>query len=304
MPGPTLTKEVVVIFGATSGIGEATASLFAKTGYTVMAIGRNKKALETLKTAHSDKIITIAADLTDDEALKQLALHFDSSTKIKFVIYCAGTAEPFAPLTTISIPALRKNIELNAIAPVSLVQILAPHYLPGARFLILGSSYVDLRATINPYLTGAYAMGKTASRAAVEYLRHETRGNPHIGYFNPGATLTPMYREFCQKIENHGGSTHDWQPVDPAEIASFIIGILRNTTDKVFSGTDWNFENEAHRYQSARRPASPPPVKSRTWDPRNLALGVAGVMALGIFARILSHEKTTTPAKTLALKGP
>lgn len=254
-----------------------------------------------MKSSNPSRIVTVAADLTDEKSLINVTRHIDSYTKIKFVINCAATAEPFSSLTRVSIPALRSNLELNTIAPIALMQHLAPYFVKDAtRFLFIGSCYVDVRTTFDPDLAGAYAMGKTAIRTGVEYLRHETEGNPVIGYLNPGATSTPMYDKFIHKMSEKGVA-QQWNPTTPENIALFIKAVLENTSTDLYSKIDWDFENQKHHLQSGY--CSTPIVsasKSKNWNTK-VAVATAGIVALGVFAKIVCSsrsDKTVTASAT------
>jgi len=243
-------KEVVVVTGASSGIGNKVVERFAQEEcYEVLAIARNKTALEKL-AASNKRIIPISADLTDEHALKKISHHFNSGKKAKYVINCAASADPFSPLTTVSRSALRMNVELNVLAPIFLLQHLLPYFLADTRFLFLGSDYTDTKKTFHPNLAGTYAISKTALRTVVEYLRAETKHRPLIGYLNPGATLTPMYNSFIHKMAEQGESAQDWNPVDPDHVAIFIKSVLEHTSPQLYSETDWNFEDKQHRDKS------------------------------------------------------
>ena len=66
----------VLITGATSGIGEATARLLAKNNYNLILCGRREEKLRKLKTEllSQTKVTTLSFDVRDNEAVKN-ALH-------------------------------------------------------------------------------------------------------------------------------------------------------------------------------------------------------------------------------------
>lgn len=67
--------KVVLITGASSGIGFATATLFAREGFSVLATGRCKDALKRLKqevSSFGGVLCTFCADVTDDKSVAEL----------------------------------------------------------------------------------------------------------------------------------------------------------------------------------------------------------------------------------------
>lgn len=97
----TMKKKIVLVTGATSGIGEGCARRFAEGGYNVIITGRNKEKLEALKAElekQGAEVISLAFDVRDrkaaEEALKTLP------TDWKFVdvlINNAGLARGLEP---------------------------------------------------------------------------------------------------------------------------------------------------------------------------------------------------------------
>lgn len=87
----SLEKQVVLVVGASSGIGRATAVLFAKEGAKVMAAARRADRLEGLK-AEVPSIETAVADAADAAAMERLAAETKERLgEIDILVYNTGT---------------------------------------------------------------------------------------------------------------------------------------------------------------------------------------------------------------------
>jgi NADP-dependent 3-hydroxy acid dehydrogenase YdfG len=87
----SLEKQVVLVVGASSGIGRATAVLFAKEGARVMAAARRAERLKELK-AEYPSIETAVADASDAAAMERLAAETrERLGEIDILVYNTGT---------------------------------------------------------------------------------------------------------------------------------------------------------------------------------------------------------------------
>ena len=71
-PSPS-PLPVAVVTGATSGIGRASARRFLAAGWRVVAVGRDEKALESLRVEAPDRVRTVRADLLRDDGISLVA---------------------------------------------------------------------------------------------------------------------------------------------------------------------------------------------------------------------------------------
>ncbi|CAA9246503.1 MAG: hypothetical protein AVDCRST_MAG50-2019 [uncultured Acidimicrobiales bacterium] len=68
-----LDQQVIVVFGASSGIGRATALLAAARGATVVGAGRDRDALDSLAAEAPDRITVGVADAADAKQVASIA---------------------------------------------------------------------------------------------------------------------------------------------------------------------------------------------------------------------------------------
>jgi NAD(P)-dependent dehydrogenase (short-subunit alcohol dehydrogenase family) len=157
-----LTGKVVVVTGAGSGIGRATARAFADAGAHVLGVGRRTDALAETATGYSS-IATLSADLRSPDAPRSVV---DGATgrwgRLDVLVNNAG-ATAMMPLAETTAAGIDGLFSLNVTAPSLLAHAALPHLLRSKGSIVNVSSTYGHRP-----LPGAahYA----ASKAAVEQL--------------------------------------------------------------------------------------------------------------------------------------
>jgi NADP-dependent 3-hydroxy acid dehydrogenase YdfG len=112
-----LEKQVVLVVGASSGIGRATAVLFAREGARVMAAARRADRLAALKAELASENIAIEteiADAADAAAMEQLAGRTRKQLgPIDILVYNTGTNVPDRALTRLTAPIWDMMLSTN-----------------------------------------------------------------------------------------------------------------------------------------------------------------------------------------------
>jgi NADP-dependent 3-hydroxy acid dehydrogenase YdfG len=112
-----LEKQVVLVVGASSGIGRATAVLFAREGARVMAAARRADRLAALKAELASENIAIEteiADAADAAAMEQLAGRTRKQLgPIDILVYNTGTNVPDRALTRLTAPIWDMMLSVN-----------------------------------------------------------------------------------------------------------------------------------------------------------------------------------------------
>ncbi len=183
--------SVMVITGASSGIGRALALRAARAGYDVVAIGRNRDALAALENrvrAENARIVTAALDVADPASARRIAeLAHQTFGAIDVLVNNAGQVA-VGPLAEQSDDALRAQFGTHAIGPIALVREALP-LLRASRghVFMLGSGV----ARVPVGGLGAYAPSKAATRSATAILRRELKPDGiAVTYVDPGAVDT------------------------------------------------------------------------------------------------------------------
>jgi NADP-dependent 3-hydroxy acid dehydrogenase YdfG len=187
-------NRVVIITGASSGIGAATALALAEHVRLVLVARRQDRLLELVQRVHAlgGQAYAIAADLAGPTAPAQVVekavAHFGG---VDALVNNAGLFET-AAIGAINAEHLERLWRLNVQAPMLLAQAVLPHLRGRHGGWIVNVSSVAADAAFTG--CGAYAATKAALEAWSRVLREELRGtNVRVGVVAPGATDTEIW---------------------------------------------------------------------------------------------------------------
>lgn len=124
-------SKTVMITGATSGIGGATAKIFAKNGYQLILTGRRKERLEEVKNKLVKKygidIVTLCFDIRDINATKKAYKSLKADWKnIDILINNAGLAKGFSPIHEGNIDDWETMIDTNIKGLLYITKLVSP----------------------------------------------------------------------------------------------------------------------------------------------------------------------------------
>ena len=186
--------KVVVITGASSGLGEATARLLAAQGASVVLGARRADRLRSLAdelTADGGKATALTTDVTHRDQVKALVdAAVQSYGRIDVMINNAGLM-PQALLEQLQVDAWDRMIDVNLKGVLYGIAAALPHMKQQkAGHFINVSSVADHQ--VRPG-TAVYAATKFAVRALSEGLRQEVKPyNIHTPVISPGAVATEL----------------------------------------------------------------------------------------------------------------
>jgi NADP-dependent 3-hydroxy acid dehydrogenase YdfG len=189
-----IAGKVVVITGASSGLGEATARLLSAEGASVVLGARRVERLRTLAdelTGKGGKALAVATDVSDREQVKALA---DAAVKefgrIDVIINNAGVM-PQAPLERLKVDEWDRTIDVNIKGVLYGIAAALPHMRRQKSGHIINVSSVAGHK-VGPGFT-VYAATKHAVRALSEGLRQEVKPyNIRTTVISPGAVATEL----------------------------------------------------------------------------------------------------------------
>lgn len=202
---PILMNKVAVITGASSGIGYATAKLFAREGAKLILAARRTTALEALVaeiTQAGGYAIALAGDVQDERYAQDLVtLAVNRFGGLDVAFNNAGTIGAIGASTDVSLMDWEKTMKTNLTGAF----LGAKHQIPallkrGSGSIIFTSSFVGY--TLGLPNMAAYAASKAGligltQALATEFGAHGIRVNTLL----PGGTDTPMGRTFANTPE-------------------------------------------------------------------------------------------------------
>jgi short-subunit dehydrogenase len=185
------TPRVIIVTGASSGIGRALAERAARAGWNVFAVGRRAERLAELQRSVSGatgSVATAALDLRVPGIPTLIAQEtIDRFGRIDVLVNNAGTVAVGA-IGAQSDDALREQFETHAIVPLALTREALPELRRNrGQVVFLGSGV----ARIPIGGLGAYPPAKAAVRHLARVLRNELRSSGvRVTYVDPGAVAT------------------------------------------------------------------------------------------------------------------
>ena len=125
-------NKVVIITGASSGIGEAAAEKFAKKGANIVLVARRKDKLNEVEkklSKYSIKILVQVCDVSDKEQVKQMSEKvIDKFSKIDILVNNAGFVI-YGKVEELSIEDIESQMQTNYFGMINCTKYFLPHFL-------------------------------------------------------------------------------------------------------------------------------------------------------------------------------
>jgi NAD(P)-dependent dehydrogenase (short-subunit alcohol dehydrogenase family) len=212
-----IAKKLVLITGATRGLGRAMADEFVRLGHTVLGCGRSKAEIAQLRTRfgppHDFEIVDVASDLSVEYWASRL---IGSHGAPELVLNNAGVINANAKLWDISAEDFSKVIEVNLKGTANVIRHFVPAMVKRGSGVIVNFSSGwgrSVDAEVAPYCASKWGIeGLTLA------LAEELPGGLSAVSLNPGIIDTQMLQS-C-----FGGSASGY--ISPAEWAETAVPFL------------------------------------------------------------------------------
>jgi NAD(P)-dependent dehydrogenase (short-subunit alcohol dehydrogenase family) len=234
-----VASRTVLISGASSGLGRASALRLANAGWDVFAGVRRAEDGESVKAESPERITPVILDVTDQATVDAAAATVREAvggSGLDGLVNNAGVTFQ-GPLEFLPIDDLRRQLEVNVVGQIALTQAVMPE-IRAATGRIVNMGSVGGRVA-HPFL-GPYNASKFAIEALTDALRKELRPwGIHVIVVEPGSMQTEIWDkgdrgadELLEKI-GPGGREHYGEKLEKLRGFAAKTGERGGSPDKV-----------------------------------------------------------------------
>ncbi|XP_063224269.1 3-oxoacyl-[acyl-carrier-protein] reductase FabG-like isoform X2 [Bacillus rossius redtenbacheri] len=230
----SLSEKVVLITGASSGIGAATAVDFARRGSWLALCGRNKDNLAATISScleagtPADKVITLIGDLTGKEVCqKTISDVIGYFGRLDVLVNSAGI-QVVGSIADLAVEDYDRQMDINVRSVFLLTQLAVPHLVKTKGNVVNVSSVAGLRSFpgIIAYNMSKAALDQMTRCAALELAAQGVRVNA----VNPGVIVTEIHKragmsegDYASFLERCKTTHALGRPGTPDEVAKSIV---------------------------------------------------------------------------------
>ena len=196
--------QSVLVTGASSGIGEATALHLAHKGFRVYAAARSADKLKGLAGLGGGSIHPVSLDVTDETSIAQALSEITAKGETLFGLINNAGISVMGPLEQLTIDEWRRQYETNVFGLVNMCAAVLPQMRAAGRGRIVNIGSVAGR--IAAPFQGAYASSKHAVEGLSDSLRREVE--PHgikVTVVRPGFINTPFGHQEQEGLDRFVG---------------------------------------------------------------------------------------------------
>ena len=186
--------KIILITGATSGIGEACAKKFAAAGYHLIITGRRSERLLNLKAAiekdHAVKVLPLIFDVQDRTAVAEILGNLpDEWKQIDILINNAGLAAGRDSFENASMDDWEAMLDTNVHGLLYVSKAIVPYMIARKRGHIINMGSIagkEVYEKGNVYCASKFAVDAISKAMRIDLLQHHIK----VTNINPGAVET------------------------------------------------------------------------------------------------------------------
>lgn len=235
---PEVRGRVVLITGASSGIGAATARAFARAGARVALVARRADRLEALARELGPEARALPADLAQpDGPARAVAGTLDRFGRIDIIFNNAGFGR-LGWLDDLSADEVESQVRVNLIAAVELTRLALPDMLARGRAGERPAGHIvnmaSLAGLIGSPTYSVYGATKAALRSFSEALRREVAPfGVRVSVISPGGIAATEFAERAGIQRRTRITTPGWLQPSADVVARAVVGLARRPRREV-----------------------------------------------------------------------
>ena len=240
---------VVMITGATSGIGRAVAKRFATAGAHAVIIGRNPSELNKVKQeieSSGGTSLSLPVDVTkDNEVRNAFDRAIDETSRLDVLVNAAGHIS-LGTIENTTLPAWDAMMNVNLRSVFHLMQLATPHLSKTRGNIVNISSVTGLRSFpgVLAYCVSKAGVDQLTRCAALELAPKGVRVNA----VNPGVVVTEIHKrggmseESYEKFLEHSKTTHPLGRVGHADEVAELVFYLASEKASWITGATYQID--------------------------------------------------------------
>lgn len=253
-----MSDRVVIVTGASSGIGRATAKLFAAEGASVIAVGRNRDELGALADEANDlkgSLKPHICDVTDFSQIDRLFIETANEFGQLDVLVNAAGIIGSGSIESTTLEAWDTMMNINTRSVFYIMQKAVPYLESTKGNIVNVSSVTGTRSFpgVLAYCVSKAAVDQLTRCSALELAPKSIRVNA----VNPGVVVTNLHRRggmdaaaYDKFIENAANTHPLGRAGNPEEVAELIVFL---TSEKASWITGATYEIDGGRAQTCAR---------------------------------------------------
>lgn len=230
-------NPVVLVTGASGGIGRAVSLAYAERGARLVLLGRSGTRLAKLAAECQEKTaeaVVVVADVADSTAVRGAVQRaVGDFGRLDVVVHTAAVLA-YGRMTEVPEAVWNRVIDVDVKGSANVAREVLPVFerQRGGHLIVIGSILGDITAP----LMGSYATSKWAQHGLVRVLQQEARSTPgvHVSLIAPGGIDTTIYRDAATYVGRAGSPP---PPVlKPESVAKAVLKLVDHPRRKVDVG--------------------------------------------------------------------